>query len=150
MHDILLKLDETNKIFYFIVFGNGTEILKYNSYKNLIFYNFGNVDFLKMSEIYSIADLTLLPSRQETFSQVVSESICFNVPVIVFDETAPKEQISHKQNGYIAKSFNVNDFLKGFQYFYNKRKYLKDKNLTKLKRYKLDKLLNIYDQCLSK
>ena len=66
LNDILLKLDETNKIFYFIVFGNGTEILKYNSYKNLIFYNF-NVDFLKMSEIYSIADLTLLPSRQETF-----------------------------------------------------------------------------------
>tara|TARA_Y100000389_G_scaffold87623_1_gene84132 strand:+ start:3740 stop:4924 length:1185 start_codon:yes stop_codon:yes gene_type:complete len=148
---ILFKLDKLNETFYFVVYGTGTNILPYSLYKNLIFYDFKNVDFFKMSEIYSISDITLLPSRQETYSQVVSESINLDIPVVIFDNSAPKEQVDHKLNGYIANSFDVNDFIKGYLYFCNKKKLKMNKKQNKLNQIKLIvNLSKIYDQLLSK
>lgn len=149
LRKIFLKLDKLNKTMYFIVYGSGTNILPYYLYKNLIFYNFGNVDFFKMSKIYSMTDITLLPSRQETYSQVVSESITFDIPVIIFNNSAPKEQVNHKKNGYIAKSFDVNDYIKGYLFFYNKKNLKIKKKYKKLSRSKtLTNLLKIYDKFL--
>lgn len=63
--------------------------------------------------VYSAADLVVVPSRQESFSQVSSESLSCGTPVVAFDATGPSDIIDHKINGYLAKSYDSCDFAKG-------------------------------------
>lgn len=83
---------------------------------------FTNIEYsqnYKMNEIYSAADLTLVPSLFETFSMVTLESISCGTPVVGFDNSGPSEIISHQVNGYIAKFENYDDYLKGINYCLN-------------------------------
>lgn len=63
--------------------------------------------------VYSAADIVVVPSRQESFSMVCSESIACGTPVVAFDATGPRDIIDHKENGYLAKSYDINDFANG-------------------------------------
>ncbi len=57
----------------------------------------GNIsDQNKLAEYYSIADVTLLTSRKETFSMVVAESLCCGTPIVGFEAGAP-EMITIKE-----------------------------------------------------
>ncbi len=57
----------------------------------------GNVsDQQKLAEYYSLADVTLLASKKETFSMIVAESLCCGTPVVGFEAGAP-EQIALKE-----------------------------------------------------
>ncbi|MGN0526966.1 MAG: glycosyltransferase [Acutalibacteraceae bacterium] len=47
----------------------------------------------KLAEYYSMADVTLLTSKRETFSMICAESLCCGTPVVGFEAGAP-EQIS--------------------------------------------------------
>ena len=147
LNKILTKLNKLDKIKYLMIFGKGTEELDFKKFSNLIFLNLGFVDYNVMSEIYRLGDITLLPSRQETYSQIVSESIDMNVPVVTFDNSGQVELYNHKINGYKAKAFDCNDFIKGILYFYNKKTnslFKKNINYNKLNR--LNKLIrNLYD-----
>lgn len=49
-----------------------------------------------LAKYYSLADLTLLTSKKETFSMVTAESLCCGTPVIGFKAGAP-EQITIKE-----------------------------------------------------
>ena len=148
LEKILDKLDKLNEIKYFLIFGNGTNEIPFHKYKNLIFLNFGLVKYSEMHNLYSMSDITLLPSRQETFSQIVSESLAFNIPVITFDYAAQVELFKHKVNGYKANSFDTNDFVKGIFYFYQKKnhqvKKIKILPYSKNDYYKIN-LKKIYD-----
>lgn len=44
-----------------------------------------------LADFYSAADVTLLTSKQETFSMVTAESLACGTPVLGFDSGAPKE-----------------------------------------------------------
>jgi glycosyltransferase involved in cell wall biosynthesis len=46
-----------------------------------------------LAEYYSMADVTLLTSRKETYSMICAESLCCGTPVVGFKAGAP-EQIS--------------------------------------------------------
>lgn len=48
---------------------------------------------IRLAELYSMADVTLLTSKKETFSMVTAESLCCGTPVAGFKAGAP-EQIS--------------------------------------------------------
>lgn len=62
---------------------------------NIIF--LGNIENQNLlAEYYSIADITLLTSKKETFSMVVAESLCCGTPVIGFEAGAP-EMITIKE-----------------------------------------------------
>lgn len=62
---------------------------------NIIF--LGNIsDQNKLAEFYSMADLTLLTSKKETFSMIVAESLCCGTPVVGFEAGAP-EMITIKE-----------------------------------------------------
>ncbi|SSC12131.1 Glycosyl transferase group 1 [Mesotoga infera] len=48
-------------------------------------------NLLELSEYYSLADLTLLTSKRETFSLVTAESLCCGTPVVGFRAGGPEE-----------------------------------------------------------
>jgi len=70
-------------------------------------------DDITLSLVYAAADIVVVPSKQESFSQVSSESIACGTPVVAFDSTGPKDIIDHKKNGYLARSYDSNDLANG-------------------------------------
>lgn len=49
------------------------------------------VDQKRLAELYSMADITILTSRKETFSMVTAESLCCGTPVVGFKAGAPEQ-----------------------------------------------------------
>lgn len=64
-----------------------------------------------LSELYSCAKATVLPTRIETFGQVIIESLACGTPVVAFGNdkyffTATKEIILTKENGAIVNEYD--------------------------------------------
>jgi rhamnosyl/mannosyltransferase len=70
------------------------------------------------------ASLLIFPSRFETFPLVIVDALACGLPFVAFSIPEIKE-LSNKQNSYLAKDFDVEDFKKGIKLFYEKWK--KDK-----------------------
>lgn len=70
-------------------------------------------DDLSLAQVYSAADVMIVPSLQESFGQTGSESLACGTPVIAFDGTGLKDIVEHQQNGYLAYPFDVEDLAKG-------------------------------------
>ena len=64
------------------------------------------VEQSKLPAIYSSADLLLLPSRFDTFCNVVLEALSCGLPVIAYNNKGPKDIILHNQCGYLVKTVN--------------------------------------------
>jgi glycosyltransferase involved in cell wall biosynthesis len=62
----------------------------------------GWVDSSKLPEIYSAADLLILPSTFDTFGCVVLEAMQCGCPVAAYNQKGPKDIISHNENGLLA------------------------------------------------
>lgn len=72
----------------FLIAGNYDKSRKYPS--NMIM--LGKIDDQKtLASFYSMADITLLTSKKETFSMVVAESLCCGTPVVGFRAGAPEQ-----------------------------------------------------------
>jgi glycosyltransferase involved in cell wall biosynthesis len=67
----------------------------------------GWVDHDKLPEIYSAADMLILPSRFDTFGCVVLEALSCGIPVAAYNTKGPKDIIIDGVNGYLSR--NVND-----------------------------------------
>jgi glycosyltransferase involved in cell wall biosynthesis len=63
----------------------------------------GWVDHHKLPEIYSAADMLILPSRFDTFGCVVLEALSCGIPVAAYNTKGPKDIIIDSVNGYLAK-----------------------------------------------
>ncbi|MBV8882587.1 MAG: glycosyltransferase family 4 protein [Chroococcidiopsidaceae cyanobacterium CP_BM_RX_35] len=70
-------------------------------------------DDLSLSLVYSAADVMVVPSVQEAFGQTASESLACGTPVVAFDATGLKDIVEHRQNGYLANPFEVDDLAQG-------------------------------------
>lgn len=64
----------------------------------------GWVDHGKLPEVYSAADMLLLPSRFDTFGCVVLEALSCGLPVTAYNTKGPKDIIEHGNNGYLARN----------------------------------------------
>ncbi len=64
----------------------------------------GWVDHDKLPEVYSAADLLLLPSKFDTFGVVVLEALSCGLPVVAYKTKGPKDIILHGKNGYLVKT----------------------------------------------
>ncbi|GAB1545069.1 glycosyltransferase family 4 protein [Scytonema sp. NUACC21] len=73
-------------------------------------------DDISLATVYSLADVMLMPSLQESFGQTASESLACGTPVVAFNATGLKDIIDHEQNGYLAKPYEVKDFAKGINW----------------------------------
>jgi len=108
---VLLRNENTK----FIIIGNGKDADKkkyfdyakeIGVYNNLIYYEKMSQGSLK--EIYSIADVFLLPSRYEIFGMVLLESMYLGVPVISSYNGGSCTLIKNRVNGIIIDVFEVN------------------------------------------
>lgn len=64
------------------------------------------LDPYSLAMLYSCADITIVPSRIESFSQIASESISCGTPVISFNYSGLKDVIKNNENGYLVEPFN--------------------------------------------
>ena len=62
----------------------------------------GWIDSDKLAEVYSAADLLILPSKFDTFGCVVLEAFCCGLPVIAYKTKGPKDIINDGDNGYLV------------------------------------------------
>ncbi len=86
----VIKLAETllNKNIKIVVAGNYDA--SYNYPTNMIM--LGSIkDQQRLAEYYSMADVTILTSKKETFSMVTAESLCCGTPVVGFKSGAPEQ-----------------------------------------------------------
>lgn len=66
--------------------------------------------------LYSAADVMVVPSIKEAFGQTASEALSCGTPVVAFDATGLKDIVDHKQNGYLARSYDPEDLARGIQW----------------------------------
>ena len=72
----------------------------------------GNVpDQRLLAKYYSMADVTVIASKKETFSMIVAESLCCGTPVVGFKAGAP-EQIALSQYTEFSEYGDVESFIK--------------------------------------
>jgi len=64
-------------------------------------------DDKKLVQLYSAADVMVVPSLQEAFGQTASEAMSCSTPVVAFAATGLLDIVNHKKNGYLAKPFDT-------------------------------------------
>jgi len=75
----------------------------------------GWVDHEKMPELYSAADMLVLPSKFDTFGCVVLEAMSCGLPVTAYRTKGPKDIIRHGKNGFLVSSGKeMAECIKGF------------------------------------
>ncbi|TAL35483.1 MAG: glycosyltransferase [Spirochaetes bacterium] len=102
----------------------------------------GWVDHAKLPEVYSAADMLLLPSRFDTFGCVVLEALSCGLPVVAYKTKGPKDIIVDGINGYLVKTkgemaARILEFLKDRKL----RASFKKESLKRAKEYDPDRII---------
>ncbi|ERT14312.1 glycosyltransferase [Photorhabdus temperata] len=70
--------------------------------------NLGHIDSReKLSMVYSCADITVIPSRVESFGQIAAESLLCATPVISFNNSGLADIIQHNKSGFLVNAFDT-------------------------------------------
>jgi glycosyltransferase involved in cell wall biosynthesis len=85
---------------------------------NFIFFDKINSEN-KLIELYSCANLVVIPSRQESLSYVAIEALTCSCPVVAFDNSGIKDVVKHMENGYLARAYDTTDFANGIELILN-------------------------------
>ena len=64
-------------------------------------------------DLYSAADLVAVPSMQEVFGQAATEAMACSTPVVAFNSTGLPDIVLHRETGYLAEPFSVDDLANG-------------------------------------
>lgn len=67
-------------------------------------------------EIYSAADVFVLPSLEDNLPNTVMEALSCAVPVVAFNQGGLSEMIEHKVNGYLAAYKSAEDIAEGIEW----------------------------------
>lgn len=70
-------------------------------------------DDISLALVYSAVNVMVVPSIQEAFGQTASESLACGTPVVAFAATGLKDIVTHQQDGYLAKPFEIEDLAQG-------------------------------------
>ncbi len=86
----------------------GGEMAKNNELAGYNIINLGSISSIsKLSSLYSCADITIVPSRLESFGQVAAESLSCETPVIAFNNSGLTDIIEHKVSGMLVEAFDT-------------------------------------------
>jgi glycosyltransferase involved in cell wall biosynthesis len=70
----------------------------------------------KLRLLYSAADAVAVPSRLEAFGQTASEAHACGTPVVAFNTGGLADIVAHRQTGYLATPFDVQDLAAGIEW----------------------------------
>lgn len=73
-------------------------------------------DDLTIRVLYSAADVTVIPSRQDNLPNTGTEALACGTPVVAFNVCGLPDIVRHQQTGYLAKAFDVEDLARGIQW----------------------------------
>lgn len=65
---------------------------------------------------YNAADLVVVPSRQDNLPQLATEAQACGIPVVAFDVGGLSDAVEHKESGYLARPFEVEDLAYGIEW----------------------------------
>ena len=98
-----------------IVFGGGDRNVY--SQPDLKIHHFDHINDDKiLQELYSAADVMIVPSILETFGQTALESLACGTPVVTFKGTGTSDIVEHKKTGYLAEALNEKDLANGINW----------------------------------
>jgi len=83
------------------------------------YFGYVNDDYT-LSLMYSAADITIMPSLQESFGLVAAESLACGTPAVAYENTGVADLIRHKKNGYLARFNSPDDLCNGIMWLYDK------------------------------
>ncbi|MEL6928887.1 MAG: glycosyltransferase, partial [Cyanobacteria bacterium J06600_6] len=66
--------------------------------------------------VYAAADVMVVSSLQEAFGQTASEALACGTPVAAYRATGLKDIVEHRQNGYLAEPFSIEDLARGISW----------------------------------
>lgn len=115
----LLKMIPSNTNLQIIVIGKSSERLKNKLNFPVYFFDYSKKTILR--DLYNAADITLVPSRKESFGQIASESNACGTPVLAFKIGGLKDIVKHKKTGYLAKPFEIKDLVMGLNWILSKK-----------------------------
>ncbi|MDJ0636513.1 MAG: glycosyltransferase family 4 protein [Xenococcaceae cyanobacterium MO_188.B29] len=70
-------------------------------------------DDISLALLYAAADVFVAPSIQDNLPNTVMEALACGTPCVAFNIGGMPDMIEHKQNGYLAKPFEVEDLARG-------------------------------------
>lgn len=73
-------------------------------------------DNRKLANLYSQADVMVVPSLTENLSNTIMESLSCGTPVVAFNIGGNSDMIDHQQNGYLAKEKDSEDLARGIKW----------------------------------
>ena len=103
----------------------------------------GWVDHDKLPQVYSAADMMILPSRFDTFGCVVLEAMSCGLPVTAYRVMGPADIIENEISGYLCKK--KTDMSAGIIEYLNdkkKQRAFKKAALARAEKYSVESILN--------
>ena len=114
-------------------------------------------DNKQIAELYSAADVTVVPSFYETFGQTLIESMACGCPVVSFNNSGQTDIIDHQTNGYLAKYKDADDLANGIRWVldYPDKKALSEACVRKVRENYAEEIVaarykELYEQLLEK
>jgi glycosyltransferase involved in cell wall biosynthesis len=76
----------------------------------------GELSDTELAERFHDHHALAVPSRYEGFGQTVSESLACGTPVVAFDATGPSDIVDHKETGWLAEPYKVEELAEGIRW----------------------------------
>lgn len=73
-------------------------------------------DEISMALAYSASDIFIAPSLEDNLPNTVMEALACGTPCVAFEIGGMSDMIEHKHNGYLAKSFDTDQFAYGIRW----------------------------------
>ncbi len=123
LKELIEKLN-ANKYFVLLLGRCNSELKELLEKHNLQYRIMGFIsDSLSLRIIYSASDVFVMLSIQDALPKMPVEAMCCGTPVVSFDTSGLKDIVDHKQNGYRANAFDVNDLLNGIMWICENEQY---------------------------
>lgn len=69
-----------------------------------------------LAQLYNTADAVIVPSRQENLPNTVAEALSCGIPVAAFNIGGIPDMVVHRENGYLALPYDVDDLAQGIDW----------------------------------
>ncbi len=106
----------------------------------------GWVDHSRLPDVYSAADVMILPSKFDTFGCVVLESLSCGTPVIAYAIKGPKDIIEHGKCGFLADK--KDDIAGCVEEFFSDKRQIAEMSKNAVKRAEVYNAKDIFDRFL--